>query len=252
MDGPTTGVAVFACLFSSAVAGLIAHARLPAKLLTRRATTAIRRSVWIVAMMAALMLALLTVQLKTHFDSASRDVRNFSSQIVALDRTLRQLGPEADPARSLLFRYSARIMKDVWPQTHPKLGPADTHATKLFGELERAIGDLESPDARMRDLEVAAMAQLHEIARARWNLGDRDATQLSPWLVSFLVLWLMLTFGSLSLSAPRSPLVMGALFLCALALSSEVFLTVEFADPYVGLIIVSSEPVQNALFALSE
>jgi hypothetical protein len=35
-------------------------------------------------------------------------------------------------------------------------------------------------------------------------------------------------------------------------LSSAVFLAVEYADPFEGVIIVSSEPMRNALFSLSD
>lgn len=252
MDGPTAGVFVFACLASAASVGAVAHARLPNGLLTEQTAVVIRRGVWIIAIMAGIMLSSLTIYLKTHFDSASRDVRAFSYQIVDLDRTLRRIGPDAEPARALLFRFAARTMKDVWPATDPRLGPDDTHAAKLFADLEAAVTKLDGATPLQRDLAVTARRLLPEVGRGRWTMDVQSGRAVSPWMLSLLVMWLMLTFGSLGLSSHRSRLALGILFVCAAALSSAVFLAVEYADPYQGIIIVSSEPLRNALFTISD
>jgi len=252
MDGPTAGFFVFACLASAASVGAVAHARLPNGMMTEQTALIIRRGVWIIAIMAGIMLSALTVYLKTHFDAASRDVRAFSYQLVDLDQTLRRIGPEAEPTRALLFRFAARTMKDVWPESDPRLGPDDTHASRLFADLESAAARLEGGTTAQRELVAAARRQLQEIRRGRWTLDVPTGQAVSPWMLSLLVLWLMLTFGSFGLSSRRSRLVLSVLLVCAAALSSAVFLAVEYADPYQGIIVVSSEPLRNALFTLSD
>src|SRR5271170_2039427 len=94
MDGPAIGLVAFACLFSATVAGVLVHARLPRAELSLQGQTVIRRGVGLVAVMAALLLVLLTVYLKTHFDGAVRDVRHFSAELGDLDHALRQAGPD--------------------------------------------------------------------------------------------------------------------------------------------------------------
>ena len=252
MDGPLAGIVVFACLSSAAVLGAGIHARVPSGLVSAESRTAIRRAVWIIAIMAGIMLSTLTVYLKTHFDTATRDVRAFSFQLVDLDRTLRRIGPPAASSRALLFRYAARTMKDVWPATNPRLGPDDTHAVKLFTELETAISGLQSTTLPLRDFEATARRLVHEVGRARWTLDERAGQSISPWIIIIIVAWLMLTFASLGLSAQRSRAVFGILVVCAASLGSVVFLAVEYADPYQGVIIVSHEPLENALFTLSD
>ncbi len=252
MDGPTAGVFVFACLASAASVGAVAHARMPNGLLTGQAALVIRRGVWLIALMAAIMLAGFTLYLRTHFDTASRDVRAFSYQLIDIDRTLRRIGPEAEPARALLFRFAARTMKDVWPASEPRLGPDDTHASLLFGELEAAVIRLVGTTPAQRDQVAVVRRQLQELRSSRWTLDTQSGRLFSPWLLGIVVLWLMLTFGSFGLATNRSHLALGVLFICAAALSSAVFLAVEYADPYRGTIIVSSEPVRNALFTLSD
>ncbi len=252
MDGPTTGVAVFAFLCSSAMAGVMAHARLPGSLFTARTASVLRGSIGVITLMAGLMLVLLTISLKNNFDAAARDVSQFAAEVTDLDHTLRQAGPAADPARSLLFRYTARTMKDIWPATTPTLGPEDAQAKRLFHELEDSVGHMRSADPQMGEIESHARQDLQSVMHARWNMESRSGRTLSPWMVVVLVFWLMLFFASLGLSVPRSPLVMAILGLGALALAGAVFLIVEYSDPYEGIIVVPCDPIENALFALSE
>jgi hypothetical protein len=249
MDGPTTALAVFACLLSSAVAGLVAHARLPSGTFTQRAVDVLRVGVGMVAVMAALLLAMTTVNVKRDFDSADRQVRLFAAQLIELDHTLRGIGALGDPARDLLFRYAARTMKDIWPETQPTLGPDDAQAAPLQHRLEDTVAALRTaaPDAAAK----ATMA-LATLVHMEWDISAKTGPTLSPWLMAFMVFWLMLTFATLGVSARRSALAIGTLFLCAAALSGAVFLVVEYDIPFEGVIIVSSEPVQNALFAISE
>jgi hypothetical protein len=252
MDGPTAGAVAFMCLSGATFAGVLTHGRICETSLGGEAGAAIRRAVWLIAVMATIILAALTVHLKSHFDAASRDVRAFASQIVELDRTLRQTGPAAEPARTLLFRYAARTMKDVWPSTQPRLDPDDTHAGTLFSQLEAAVAALAAAPGVTRSAAETAGRMVREIALTRWTLDDRLGIGVSPWSLVLVVLWMMLTFASLGLSARDSRVALGVLVLCAAALGSAVFLAVEYADPYRGVIIVSSEPMRDALFALSE
>jgi hypothetical protein len=152
----------------------------------------------------------------------------------------------------VLFRYAARTTKDVWPGTQPRLGPNDTHASRIFGELETAVAAITPTDERARDQLVAIRQLVRDVGRARWTLDERAGRALSPWLVSLVVLWMMVTFGLLGLSTGRSWFALGILTVCALSIASAVFLAVEYADPYQGIIIVSSEPMRDALFSLSD
>ena len=252
MSGPAAGVIAFLCLFSAAIVGAVIQARLPAMAARGQANGAIRRGVWMIAIMAGIMLAAMTVYLKFHFDTANRDVRAFSFQIVDLDSGLRRMGPQAEPARALLFRYAARTMKDVWPESQPRLGPDDTHASRLYTDLETAIARMQ-PLVEQDRSQLSSIRQLmREVGRARWTLDERAGRALSPWTVTILVLWLMVTFGTLGMSTERSRLALGMLAVCALALAGAVFLAVEYADPYQGVIMVSGEPMRDALFSLSD
>ncbi len=66
-----------------------------------------------------------------------------------------------------------------------------------------------------------------------------------------LVFWLTVLFVSFGLFAPTNATVIATLFLCALSVSGAVFLILELAEPFEGLIQIPSAPLRNA-FALIE
>ncbi len=65
-----------------------------------------------------------------------------------------------------------------------------------------------------------------------------------------MVSWLTLLFASFSLFAPPNRTVVVTLVICALAVSSALFLILELDQPLTGLIRISSEPLRSALAQL--
>jgi hypothetical protein len=252
MEGPAAALTVIACLMSAAGVGAYAHARLPVTVLTRPMTDLIHRGIWIVALMAGLTLAMMTVHVRTYFDDADQDVRRFSSQVEQFDHLLRRAGPAGEPARDLLFRYAARTMKDVWPETNPPIGPDDAHADDLLARLETSITPLRTAGPANAELAETASAAVRDLETMRWRLNGHERLQVATWMLPVVVFWLMLTFASLGLSAPRTSWAAGTLALLAVALGGAAFLMVEYADPYTGVIVVSSQPLQEALFTIGK
>jgi hypothetical protein len=249
LNGPQIGIGAFVLLFSSALGGMWVAATNPRAGPLRAAADVVGRGTTVVAVLAALMLAFMISSLKTSFDAADQDVHRFASQLVDLDRTLRRAGPVGEPIRETLFRYTARVMKDIWPQSHPQLRPEDTASGRLLLSLEDQIDKLPVADDNIR---ADARRGLHDAQSVRIDIDARYGTPVSPWLFGFLLFWLGLTFSGLGLAAPRTPLSVTALFMFAVALGGALFLASEYAYPFDGVIIVSTEPVENALFAMTE
>jgi len=252
MDGPALGIGVFVFLFGSVLAGVFAHARMPPGILTSRTTVAIGRGGTVVAVLAALTLVLMTVDVKSQFDGVHRDVRHLSAQLIELDHMLRQLGPEAMPARELLFGYGAQTLKDIWPESQPRLGRDGARPAELLHRLEDAVGALHPTDPARQELAARARESVRALVATNWNLDPQSGPLLSPWLTGTLVFWLMLTFAAFGLVAPRTKLALATLSLCAVALAAGVFVMVDYATPFGGVIFVSSEPLQNALFVMAD
>ena len=252
MDGPSTGIAVFFCLILAGLGGMSLRTRMPQGLLSREVIAWLRRGVTTVTLLAVLFLAYTTISLKTSFDRADREVKHLSAQIVELDRSLRRIGPDAMPLRDLLFRYTNRTLKDTWPDRNARLPVGPTPAGELREQVRAALEALPHGD-RLRMQSVAEAQQyLADIATTRLSIFENTTSPLSAWVEGILVLWLMITFGSLGLAAPRSPIVVASLLLLASVIGSAAFLMQEFDDPFAGLIVVSSAPMENALFTITE
>jgi hypothetical protein len=251
MDGPGLGIGVFVFLFGSALAGVLAHARMPPGTLTGRTTLAIGHGGAVVAVLAALTLTLMTVHVKSQFDGLHRDVGQFSAQLTELDHVLRQLGPDGAPARELLFSYGAQTLKDIWPDTRPRLGPDGARPPELLHRLEDRVAAIHPSNPERQELAARARQSMQALVDASWGLDPESGHLLSPWLTAALVFWLMLTFAAFGLVAPRTKLVLTMLGLCAAALAVGVFVLADYASAFGGVIYVSSDPLENALFVMS-
>jgi hypothetical protein len=66
-----------------------------------------------------------------------------------------------------------------------------------------------------------------------------------------LIAWLFVLFVSFGLFAPRNALVIVALMVCALSIAGAVALIVDMDSPFDGIILVSAQPMQEALAKMS-
>jgi hypothetical protein len=67
-----------------------------------------------------------------------------------------------------------------------------------------------------------------------------------PFLV-VLVFWLAALFTGFGLFAPRNLLAVAALCVCALTVSTAIFLILDMDQPLIGFMKISVEPLRNAL-----
>jgi hypothetical protein len=251
VNGATTGLLAFIALLAAVAAGATAASRMPRLLASPGSHDVIRRMISLLAILAALTLGMSIVALKTTFNSADGDVRRLGSQIEELDRTLRRIGPTADEARQLLFRYTAVLLRQDFPGLDAPLIGESRDVDALQDDLEGALERLAAGGNVARPV-VEAQADMHAIVQTRWDMVDESGPSVSNWQTGVLLFWLVLVFGGLALIAPRNPLAIATLVLGAVALAFAVFLLKEFDDPFVGVITVSGEPLLNALHALAD
>jgi hypothetical protein len=65
-----------------------------------------------------------------------------------------------------------------------------------------------------------------------------------------LVFWLMIIFGCFGLVAPRNSLAVTTIVLCAVSLSSVIFVILDLSTPYEGLFAIPSTAMRSALDAM--
>jgi hypothetical protein len=71
-----------------------------------------------------------------------------------------------------------------------------------------------------------------------------------PFL-AVLISWLTIIFASYSLFADNNATTIAALCIFALSASAAIFLILELGQPFAGLLMISDEPLRNALAPLS-
>ena len=67
--------------------------------------------------LTALILGLLTNSVVQSFNQAGSEIRLFAVELIDLGQSLQEIGPEAEPARSLLRIYVASAIASTWPDS---------------------------------------------------------------------------------------------------------------------------------------
>ena len=86
-----------------------------------------------------------------------------------------------------------------------------------------------------------------ETLQQRWLLVVTPQDTLSPPFIILIASWLVMIFGVFGLSSPRNVFVFVTIVMCALSISSAVYLILDLDSPLTGLIRVSSGPLRSAL-----
>ncbi len=233
---------------------------------SRETTDLIQLVMTMLVTFAALVLGLLTSSVKASFDTIENDLRSVSIQLIQLDRSLRQYGEDADPARALLRSYTAARIATTWadeprpagnyyPAHLPPAGSAALIDSSTFGEIlaqvETDIRGLEPRDPMHRRLLQTCVNQFEILMRARWKLIEEAHGSISMPFYLVLTFWLMIIFASFGLSAPKNILAAITIVLGALSIASVIFVILDLDTPFNGIFAVSSEPLRQALAQLS-
>lgn len=233
---------------------------------SRETTDLIQLVMTMLVTFAALVLGLLTSSVKGSFDTVENDMRSVSIQLIQLDRSLRQYGSDADPARALLRSYAAARIASTWTdEPRPKgdyypvagatrstegsvAGPA---FSDMLTQVEIEIRGLDPKDPMQRRLLQTCINQFELLMRARWKLIEEAHGSISGPFYIVLTFWLVIIFASFGLSAPSNILSYVTIILAALSIASVIFAILDLDSPFSGIFAVSSQPFREALTQLS-
>lgn len=253
MSSVVLGAVVFVFLSVAIVAGMRARYRLPDHHLNLDSKDVIRLATAVVGTLSALALGLLIASAKTTFDSADSEMRSSVARVLLLDRVMAHYGPETEEARKSLRTLVERRLDRGWSvatidQATGKF-PGDYRDIEAVQDQLRAL--TPQTDAQ-RQLQARALEVSGQVAEAHWLLIETDSEGL-PWaFLTILVFWLSLLFGTFGLQAPPNLTVFTILLVCALSVAGAVFLIVDMANPYIGFIHLSADPLRAALIRLGQ
>jgi hypothetical protein len=241
---------VSACVFGGAAFGICFNTWLPQSHLNKETQDVIRLGTGMISVLASLVLGLLVATTKTSFDQTDPEIKVLATDIIMLDRALRDYGPRAADARTLLKQFTARLKDRVWPQeAEAGQGPyvKDLVTGTLLQNTRVAIRALVPVGTSQTELRTDAEHFVAEIARTRWLLIEQSGRSGRPVFMIVLVAWVVLIFTSFGFNATRNATVFMAFFICLLAIGGAIFSSLEMDSPFDGFVTISSSPIQNAI-----
>jgi hypothetical protein len=245
-----TGI-VFACIVGGIILGMTLRAILPEKHLSAETKDLVKLGMGLVGTMTALVLGLLIASAKGSFDTQRNGLAQLAGNVILLDRALAHYGPESEEARKMLHAAVTDMLQHTWPEENPVPGQR-VEKSGTEGKYEHLYEKIQglAPENKtdvQRTFQAQAMKTMMDMAQSRWLLFSQKGSSISTPFLVVLVAWLTLILVSFGMFAPPNATVFITLLICALAVSSAIFLILELDRPFDGILQISSAPVQNAL-----
>lgn len=245
----TITLITFVCVAGSALIGLFLGAVLHPQHLSNDAKDAVKLGMGLIGTMTAILLGLLIASAKGFFDAQNTGVTDLSAKVILLDRMLVQYGSETKQTRNLLQVEVSSALDTMWSKKSiQKSQEASPEAGYIYQNIQR----LSPQNDAQRTLQNQALSIAIDLAKTRWLMLQQSRSSVSLPLLVILVFWLSLIFCSFGLLAPRAPVVVVSLCLCALSVSFAIYLVMDLYDPYGGVVQVSSAPLRTALYYLGK
>src|SRR5262245_58566333 len=177
---------------------MLARRALPEHQVTKETEDVVRLGMGVIATLSALVIGLLIASVKGSFDTKDDEIRQFSADLVLLDRQLLHYGPEAQDARDLLHRYVVFAIDATWPD-EASHGSKDARGWMLLEDIQDRVRALVPRDDGQRWLQTRALQISGELARTHWLLDVQRGGSIRTPFIIVLVVWLALIFGSFGL-----------------------------------------------------
>ncbi len=260
MQEALRSASVLVLLLASAALGMFIKGRLSERHHSHETVELVGLGITMLVTFAALVMSLLIYSVKGAFDQANTDMAKLAAQVVQLDQCLRNYGPETVDARRALRGYTAAVVATTWPfqvglpdagdlaKAQP-ISPGAMESQALgdvINGIDLAIRRLAPTDAFHSGIATSCLDDFHAFVQARWTVNEEARSTISMPFFVVLVFWLMVIFVCFGLNAPRTGFVFMTIALCALSISSAVFVMLDMDTPFSGVLIISSQPMRNA------
>jgi len=246
-------------LLAAAAVGYFVRSRLPERHRARDSIELVQLTISLLVTFTAIVLGLLTTSVKAGFDAAYNARGTYAAQLAQLDECLRQYGPETQPIRGQLRSYAAGVIASTWPDETPpaEVRYPDVSRMPLTGEsgvlgafindVGKEIHRLAPKDPLQQGWQSSCLQQYSDVVKSRWTVIEGARPSISMPFYWVLVLWLVILFASLGLTAPGNPVTMIVIALSAISITAAVFVIMDLDLPYGGLFGIPSGSMRHAL-----
>jgi len=236
----------FALALVGVLLGTVVQKMLPEGHLSSDSKEVVKLSMGVVATLAALVLGLLVASAKSTYDAPESDINQITAYVILLDNLLAKYGEEAKAARATLRQAVPPVVDQSVPlQAAPFKASAEGEA------VYQRIQELQPTNEVQRGLQTRINEVTNDLMQARFLLFSHLGSSVPLPFLAVLLLWMIILFAGFALMAPANATTFASLVICALSVSGAIFLILELDQPFAGMMMIPSDPLRNALPALS-
>jgi hypothetical protein len=237
----------FVALVIGIAAGMILRRQIPADKLGGAPKEVIRLGAGFLATLAAVLISLMIASAKNSYDTQAAHFRTLAAYLVETDQLLAQYGPEAMQIRILMRQAVPAAVDRIWREKRSASQDSAFTSASLAEQINSVIAELAPASDAQRALKRRIEDASTEIAKTRLLMfADGDRAIQTPFLL-ILVFWLAVVFASYVLFVEPSRVVITALLVFALSISSALFLMADLSQPFVGLMQLPKDELRNTL-----
>jgi hypothetical protein len=251
MGNVTLSALTFALLSSISILCMYFHPRLAERHRDSDTAAAVSKIANIFVVITSLVFGLLITSSKTTFEGIDRNIHSYATELILLDRLLRNYGPEASGARAALKAYVEEAIAHPAQTDELEHIKADT-AGRALDLVGVAIDAIQPADSFHERLFANAQSYYREVVRQRWVIVEQSEGVIPKPIIGMLVAWLTLIFASFGYRAPKNTVVVSMLLISSMLISASLYLILDMDVPFKGPIRISYEPYHRALNEMRE
>jgi len=203
-------------------------------------------AIGLVVTMTSLVLGMLVSSAKTFYDGQKTQVAELSSQIVLVSDLMTAYGPETEQVRREALRSMQGTVDRIWPTKRSQsfeLKPV-ADFVQFYQHLQLLEPKNEIQASAKTQLLVAAL----NLRKTYWLMFlQSQHTSVTVPLLSVVTTWLAIIFYSFGLFAPHHLDVVVTLLICAVAVSSAIFVILSMNSPFKGILRLSPSAVRAVM-----
>ncbi len=249
MSSLAASLITLGCLLGGTFLGMAFQLLLPKHHLSKESQDTVKLGAGMVATMSALILGLLVSSAKSSFDNMNVSIAQYGAKIIQLDHLLAGYGPETKPLRAQMKQSVAGHMQKIWAdsKTGAPGGLQAVEKSTAVLDFQSLLRELKPTNESQKSILNRAEQVLTDLWQMRLLIIEEQQQPVPVVFLALLIFWLTILFMSFGLFAPHNATVFAVLLVCALSVSSAVFLILEMSHPLDGYIRASNAPLVKAL-----
>jgi hypothetical protein len=229
--------------------GLLLRRKLPEKYTSGRSKDMISAISGLMTLLSALVTGLLIWTSYGVYANQNAAVQSFAVHVLQEYLALTEYGADTAPVQAKLNGQVARTIDEMWGSN----GDADFVSRNYQAAIEnlrtgQSYLDSLRPSSESQKSALAAANQAHaSIGQTRLQMALALTDPVSYSLLFMVIAWITVLFCGFGLTAGGNRMAYAVMAVGAVAVSTAVFAIVELSTPYVGLINVSSTPIERVM-----